>query len=58
MENAITNLLQFVRWLGIEITACVLELSLWLLSIYFIWNLHMPLSKRVSVAAIFACRLP
>lgn len=57
-DEVFSNFLQFERWLGIEIVAAILEFTLWLLSIYFIWNLHMPLSKRASVAAIFACRLP
>lgn len=52
-----TNVSQYGRWLGIEIVSCTLEFSLWVLSIYFIWNLHMPLSKRLSVAAIFGSRL-
>lgn len=41
----------------IEISGLVLEFIAVAISIHFIWGLHMPLKKRLSVSVIFAGRL-
>ncbi|EXJ66100.1 uncharacterized protein A1O5_10715 [Cladophialophora psammophila CBS 110553] len=45
------------RWLAVEAIGLAIEVALWALSIFLIWNLQMRLRKRVMILAAFGCRL-
>ncbi|ATY64606.1 hypothetical protein A9K55_004761 [Cordyceps militaris] len=48
---------RFSRWLGIESTGILVELSLFILSTSLVWSLQMATSRRLYLAAILGVRL-
>ncbi|KAJ4145326.1 hypothetical protein LMH87_004181 [Akanthomyces muscarius] len=47
----------FTRWLSIEITGVVIELSIWLLAAHLVWSLQMTLRKRIYILGAFGVKL-
>ncbi|OAA69811.1 hypothetical protein ISF_03081 [Cordyceps fumosorosea ARSEF 2679] len=47
----------FFRWLGIESTGVLLELSLFILSTSVVWNIPLAPPRRLQLAAVFGIRL-
>ncbi|OQN98981.1 hypothetical protein B0A48_14841 [Cryoendolithus antarcticus] len=47
----------FGRWVGVEVAAILVELTIWSFSIMLIWRLIMRVQKRIKLLLIFASRL-
>jgi hypothetical protein len=57
LTGRLTDLLQWNMWRGIEITAIVLEVFIFSISLLLVWSLRMRLGLKAMVVSAFSVRL-
>ncbi|KAJ6787679.1 hypothetical protein PWT90_08377 [Aphanocladium album] len=47
----------FIRWISIEVTGILIELTLWAMAAHLVWGIQLKLSKRIMIICAFGGRL-
>ncbi|KAJ3485916.1 hypothetical protein NLG97_g6722 [Lecanicillium saksenae] len=47
----------FIRWIAIEVTGIVIELTLWGMAAHLVWGIQLKVSKRIMIICAFGTRL-